>query len=311
MITLKKLLHKVDNAIGRFIPDKTFLKIYYRFKMGVNLDLKNPRRFTEKLQWLKLYDRNPHYTELVDKYKVKDWVNRKIGEGHVIPLLGAYDSWDDIDFDKLPDQFVLKCTHNCGVVICHDKKNFDISQARKTIEKALKGDYYLSSREWPYKNVPRKILVEKYMVDESGVELKDYKFFCFDGEPKLLFIATDRTTKEEPNFDFFDLQFNHLPIKNGHPNSKSPINKPPKFEEMIEIARTLSKGLPHVRVDLFNVNGTIYVGEMTFFHFSGLVPFEPDEWDFKLGEMLKLPQPYPESRRDGASLRNHAASTTR
>lgn len=289
MTQLKKLLHKVDNAIGRFIPDKIFLKIYYRFKIGKKLNLKDPQRFTEKLQWIKLNDRNPLYTELVDKYKVKDWVNKRLGEGHVIPLLGVYDKWNDIDFNKLPDQFVLKCTHNCGVVICQDKKNFDIKKARKTIEKALKGNYYLSSREWPYKNVPRKILVEKYMVDESGIELKDYKFFCFNGEPKLLFIATDRTIKDEPNFDFFDLRFNHLPIINGHPNSKKPISKPPKFEEMIEIARELSKGFPHVRVDLFNVNGTIYVGEMTFFHFSGLVKFEPDEWDFRLGEMLKLP----------------------
>lgn len=286
---LKKIMHAVDSCVGRYIPDKAFLKLYYRYKIGAKLDLENPRRYTAKLQWLKLYDRNPEYTRLVDKYRVKEWVDSKLGKGHVIPLIGVYERWEDIDFDKLPDKFVLKCTHNCGVVICTDKSKFDFKDARKKITRALEGDYYLSSREWPYKDVPRKILVEEYMVDESGVELKDYKFFCFDGEPRLLFIATDRTIKDEPNFDFFDLEFNHLPIRNGHPNAKAKIEKPQGFDQMIEIARKLSQGLPHVRVDLFNVNGTIYVGEMTFFHFSGLVPFEPDEWDFKLGEMLTLP----------------------
>lgn len=288
---LTRFIHLFDGLMGLTMPDKLYLQLLYRYRMGTKLHLKEPKRYTEKIQWIKLYDRNPLYTRLVDKYQVKEWVKEKLGDGHTIPLIGVYDKWEDIDIDSLPDKFVLKCTHNCGVVICTDKSNFDFKAARKEIEKSLHGDYYLHSREWPYKNVSRKIVIETFMVDESGTELKDYKFFCFNGEPKMLFIATDRSKEEEETkFDFFDMDFNHLPIVNGHPNSSIEIAKPPKFEEMIEIARKLSKDFPHVRVDLFNVNGTIYVGEMTFFHFSGYVPFEPEEWDYKMGEWLKLPE---------------------
>lgn len=257
--------------------------------MGKRLNLKNPQTFNEKLQWLKLYDRNPEYTKMVDKYEVRKYISDKIGEEYLIPLLGVWDSFDEIDFDKLPDQFVLKCTHDSGgLVICRDKSKLDINKARKTINKCLKKNFYKFTREWPYKNVKPRIIAEKFMVDESGTELKDYKFFCFDGTVKALFIATDRPY--DTKFDFFDSDFNHLDIRHGHPNSNRELSKPKGFDEMIKLSQILSKGMAHVRVDLYDINGKIYFGELTFFHHGGLVPFDPPKWDEIFGEWLTLPE---------------------
>ncbi len=250
------------------------------------INFKDPKTYNEKLQYLKISDKNPLYTILVDKYKSKDYVKKIIGEKHIIPFLGIYNSFDEIDFKKLPHQFVIKCSHNCGVVICKDAHTFDTISAKKFIDKTMKNNYYYYSREWPYKNVPRKVLVEKYMVDESGLELKDYKFFCFNGEPKLFFIASERNI--DTKFDFFDMQFNHLDIIQGHPNSTRQLIKPENFEEMVNIARALADGIKHVRVDLYNVNGTIYFGEYTFFHFGGMVPFIPERWDEIFGNFIEL-----------------------
>lgn len=272
-------------------PDEKFVKRKFKAIFGYELNLNQPRTFNEKLQWLKLHDRNPLYTTMVDKYAVKQWVAEKIGAQYIIPTLGVWNSFDEIDFDKLPEQFVLKTTHDSGgVVICRDKKTFDKEAARQKLGKSLKRDYYLTNREWPYKNVPRKIIAEEYMVDNATQELRDYKFFCFDGEPKMLFIATDRQNpQEETKFDFYDIDFNHLPFTNGHPNSGKNIDKPRLFEEMKKLAAVLSKHIPHVRVDFYEINGRIYFGEMTFFHWSGLMPFKPAQWDEKIGDWLKLP----------------------
>lgn len=187
---------------------------------------------------------------------------------------------------------MLKTTHDSGtVIICKDKKTFDREAARKRLNRRLKEKYWLYDREWPYKNVKPRIIAEQFMVDESGYELKDYKWFCFGGEPKYLFIATDRENpNEETKFDFFDMNFNHLPITNGHPNATKPIAKPKGFEEMKEIARNLSQGMPHVRVDLYDINGEIYFGELTFCHWGGWVSFQPEEWDYKFGELIQLPR---------------------
>lgn len=277
----------ISESMRFILPDKLYLKFRFWCFMGKNLNLKNPQTFNEKLQWMKLYDRNPLYTLLVDKYRVKDWVAERIGREHIIPILGVHDKFDDIDFDKLPNQFVIKCSHNCGVVVCKDKSKLDIVLARKVINRTMSQNYFYWSREWPYKNVPRKVIVEKYMVDESGYELKDYKFFCFNGEPKYFFIATDRSA-HDTCFDFFDMDFKHLPIIQGHPNAQKAITKPQKFEEMIQIVRILSRGLKQVRVDLYNVNGTIYFGEMTFFHFGGMMPFIPEKWDYEFGSHIHL-----------------------
>ncbi len=274
------------------MSDEDYLKRLFKANMGYELNLENPKTYNEKLQWIKLFDRKPEYTMMVDKYLVRDYIAQRIGDEYLIPLLGVWDYPDEIDFDSLPDKFVLKCNHNSGLgmCICTDKNNLDINKVRDDLRKGLKQDYYKIWREWPYKDVPRKIIAEQYMVDESGYELKDYKFFCSDGNVTALFIASDRQVKgEETKFDFYDADFNHLPFINGHPNTNKTLKRPSAFEEMKKLASELSKGIPHVRVDFYEINGKVYFGELTFFHWSGLVPFEPAEWDKKFGDLIKLP----------------------
>jgi hypothetical protein len=274
---------------ARFFPDRTFLELLFPLRTGYTLDLENPQTYNEKLQWLKLYNRKPDYIQMVDKVEAKKYAASIIGEEHIIPTLAVYDRAEDIDFDMLPQQFVLKCTHDSGgIVICSDKDRLDKAAAIKKLKKGLKKNYYFRNREWPYKNVKPRIIAEKYMTDD-GHELKDYKFFCFDGEPKAMFIASDRFDKnEETKFDFFDMDFNHLPFTNGHPNATKHIDKPGGFEEMKALAAKLSKGMPHVRADFYDINGKVYFGEMTFFHWSGMVSFVPKEWDYKFGEFIHI-----------------------
>lgn len=271
--------------------DSIFLKIRFRACMGYPLNLKNPKTFNEKLQWLKIHDRKPLYTTMVDKYEAKKYVANIIGEEYIIPTIAVYDRVEDIDFDTLPNQFVMKCTHDSGgLVICKDKSELDKGAALKTLNHFLHRRYFWQSREWPYKNVKPRIIVEKYMEDEKTKELRDYKFFCFDGVVKALFIASERQVKnEETKFDFFDAEFRHLDIKNGHPNASVSIAKPETFKQMKMLAEKLSQNIPHLRVDFYEVNGKVYFGELTFTHWSGFVPFEPKEWDYKFGEWLKLP----------------------
>lgn len=287
-----KLFIKILRVLGvlRFLPDKTFLKMYYTVMTKNKMDIDNPKAFNEKLQWLKLYNRNPLYTKLVDKYKVREYIADKIGEEYLIPLLGVWDSPDDIDFDSLPNKFVLKCNHDSGgLSICRDKKTFDVNIAKKKLKKSLKTNYYYSGREWPYKNVPRKIIAEKYMTDETGTNLRDYKFYCFDGKAKVVGIYQDRNTDKETTGDFFDMDFNWLDFTFNMPNAKVKPSKPNHFEKMKEIAEILSKGIPHVRVDLYLSNDKIYFGELTFFDGSGFDKIEPFEWDVKLGSWINLP----------------------
>lgn len=281
----------MKQTIFRLIPDKMYLNIKFFKNFGRFINFDNPQTYNEKLQWLKIYNRNPFYNLIVDKYRVKDYVNKQIGSEHVIRLLGVWNHFDEIDFEQLPNQFVLKCNHDCGgIVICKDKSTLNKKAAKKLLESHLKNNYYWDHREWPYKDVKPVIFAEEYMVDESGYELKDYKWFCFNGEPKVLFIAQDRDNpNEETKFDFYDMNFQHLPIRNGHPNANNIINKPAGFEEMKELARKLSAGIPHVRVDFYNINGHIYFGEMTLFHWGGFVKFDPQEWDNIFGNWITLP----------------------
>ena len=260
--------------------------------MGKRLHLKNPRTFNEKLQWLKLYGRRPIDTTLSDKYAVKDYIAKTIGERYVIPLLGVWDRFEDIEFDRLPNQFVLKCTHNSGgIIVCKDKNSLNLSEAKRIIAGALSHDFYLRSREKAYKGIPRRIIAEEYKEDSKTQELRDYKFFCFDGVPKALFIASDRQVDgEETKFDFFDMDYNHLPFTNGHPNAKVLPEKPICFEEMKQLAAKLSKGIPHVRVDFYEVDGHVYFGEMTYSHWGGMTPFVPEEWDYTFGSWITLPK---------------------
>jgi len=281
----------VNRAWLNCLPDKQYLKLRYYIDMGKKLNLKAPKTFNEKIQWLKLYDRKPVYTTMVDKYEVKKYVADRIGEAYIIPTLGVWNSFAEIDFDALPNQFVLKCTHDSGgLVICKDKNTFDEAAAKKKIEASLRTNFYLIGREWPYKDVKPRIIAEKYMEDCETRELRDYKFFCFNGEPKALFVATDRQTPgEEVKFDFFDMDYAHIDVRNGHQNARALPKKPQQFELMKELAAKLSKDIPHVRVDFYEVDGKVYFGEMTFFHFSGFVPFEPDEWDYTFGSWIALP----------------------
>ncbi len=272
-------------------PDKLYLKIVYPLHMGKPLNLRNPQSFTEKLNWLKVNQKNENYSKLVDKYEVKKFVADRLGgDEHVIRNLGIWNSFDEIDFNSLPSQFVLKTTNgggNTSVVICKDKTKLNIDECREKL-RLKSGKIFIRSREYPYYSVKPRIIAEEFIRTEDD-ELSDYKIFCFNGEPKFLFVGTERQKKgTEVKFDFFDTDFNHLPIRNGHENSSHHIPKPMNYEKMLEIASKLSAGFPHVRVDLYNVNGKIYFGEMTFFHFAGFVPFEPDEWDYKFGEFLKF-----------------------
>ena len=298
-MNLKRFFHQLKNnpidLVRGFlyhfpwlVSDKTYVRIQYKAALGYYPNLKNPETFTEKLQWLKLYDHNPLYTKLVDKVTVKDYVRNIIGEEYIIPTLNVWDSAEDIDFVTLPDKFVLKCNHTGGgsVIICRDKKSLDTNKTKSTLRKQLKMNVFLKSREWPYKNVKRKILCEQYMEDFSG-ELSDYKFYCFNGEVKLLLVATNRFTNH--NFNYFDNDFNPISISSvAGQKSTQKIEKPKNFEGMKVIAAKLSKGFPHVRVDLYNCEGKIYFGELTFYDSSGFDDMNSDEWNKRMGSWIDL-----------------------
>lgn len=288
----KDILLGIMTHTASLWPDSTYLRIVYFLHMGKRLDLKNPTSYTEKINWLKINDIHPEYSGLTDKYEVKHFVNRRLGTDiHTIRTLGVWNSFEDIDFESLPDSFVLKTTNgggNTAVVICKDKKSLDIEDARTKLRLSDSSDSYKWSREYTYLNIRPRIIAEEY-IEAPDNELSDYKIFCFDGTPKFLFVGTERQKKgEDVKFDFYDTDFNHLALKNGHENAKVAPTRPDNFNKMLEIASQLSQGMKHVRVDLYNVNGHIYFGELTFFHFAGLVPFEPEEWDYKFGEYLNL-----------------------
>ena len=273
------------------MKDKEFLEKKFKSVFHRKLDLENPQTLNEKLQWLKLYDRKSEYTKYVDKFLVRDHVKEILGEEYLIPLLGVWEKSEDIDFDQLPNQFVLKCNHNSGLgmYICKDKDSMDRNKIITDLNKGLKQDYYITAREWPYKNVPRRIIAEKYIVDESGYELKDYKFYCFNGKVKLVMINSDRMSNKSTKADYFDENYNHLDIKWGYDNAEMIPEKPEKFELMKSLAEKLAKNIPHVRIDFYQTPEGVYFGEMTFFDGSGFDAIEPIEWDYKLGSWIVLP----------------------
>ncbi|MHC6178775.1 ATP-grasp fold amidoligase family protein [Clostridium sp. JNZ X4-2] len=294
MNNIKLKIHKLISYLWHkryiqvFISSSVYLSLVYKKKIGKKLNLNDPKTFNEKLQWLKLYNHNPLYTNLVDKYEVRKYITQTLGKEYLIPLIGVWNEFEDIDFSKLPNQFVLKCTHDSGgLVICKDKNKLNIKVAKNKINKSLKKNYYYEWREWPYKNVKPRIICEKYMVDESGTELKDYKFMCFNGKPKVLFVATDRGI--DTRFDFYDMKFQHLQLMQHYKNGVKRIVKPKRFDEMIKIATKLSQNIPYVRVDLYNANDRVYFGELTFYHFSGMEKFDPEKYDEIFGSWLQLP----------------------
>lgn len=286
------ILAAILRDCARWIKDdKWYVTTRYYLYTGHRLNLKNPRTYNEKLCWQKLYDHNPLYTIMVDKYAAKGYVSNIIGEQYIIPTIGVWNNPNEIEWDKLPLQFVLKTTHDSGgVIVVKDKNKLDKTAAIAKLQNCLKADNYATTREWPYKNVPRKVIAEVYMEDKETGELRDYKFFAFDGVVRALFVSQDRgKIGEEVKFDYFDADYNHLPISQYHESGRTIPNKPICFEEMKKLASELSKGIPQVRVDFYEVNGKVYFGELTFFHHGGIVPFRPDKWNYIFGSWIKLP----------------------
>ena len=283
---------------GRCVPDKLYLQIVYWLQMGKRLNLKTPRTFTEKLQWLKLYNRRPEYTTMVDKYAVKEYVAGKIGKEYVIPTLGVWNHYDEIDFDTLPNQFVLKTTQaggGMGVVVCRDKSKLNHKKAKKKLEHALKFDNYAVQREWPYKDVKPRILAEQFIEPRPNVQdLPDFKWYCFDGEPRYCQVIQDRTTDE--TIDFFDIEWNHQEFVGLNPTAGPTVgpaavtpSRPKHLEEQIMIARKLSQGMPFSRIDLYEIGDKEYFGEITFYPAAGFGRFTPERYNEVLGSMINLP----------------------
>lgn len=282
---------KKIKRILNMLSDKTYLKIMYFYHMKKRLNFGNVTTFNEKLQWLKLHDRKEIYTTMVDKYEVKKYVADLIGGEYVVPTYGIYESYNEIDFDVLPNQFVLKVTHyggSRGVFIIKDKNTINYSNIENEIEKLLKENLYNYSREWPYKNVKPRIIIEKYMKNEDEEELKDYKLFCFNGKPKIILVCSERFSSSNMCETWFDEDWNLMDIIEGNHRVDKNIKPPQSFKKMKYLASQLSKNIPFVRIDFYEVNSKIYFGEMTFFPASGFEKFEPKEWDKKLGEMIDL-----------------------
>ena len=280
-----------NRGLYRNLDDEKYLKKSFKVLMGKELDLAHPKTYNEKIQWLKLYDRNPRYTTLVDKYEVKKVVAEMIGEEYVIPTLGVWNSFDEIDFEKLPKQFVLKCTHDSGgLVICKDKDTLNIKAVKKKINKSLSRNYYYSGREWPYKNVKPRIIAEQYMENTNGTAINDYKIQCFNGEPDNILVCVDRYSDTGVKYHYFSKEWKYLPYCPYDEISEDQINieRPEKLSEMLEIAKKLSEGIPQLRVDLYEIGGKVYFGELTFFSSSGFDTDITKEADLLMGKKLIL-----------------------
>lgn len=278
------------------LSDKNYLRLLYHLTTGKTLHLFKPKLFSEKIQWLKLYYHNPQLTTLADKVSAREYVSKKIGKQYLVPTLGIYNTWEEIDFDSLPNQFVIKCTHDSGgISICKNKPLWDKENSKKIISNSLHHNYYQYSREWQYKNIPPRILIEELLIDNSNTidnGLIDYKFYCFNGHPKFLYVAYNvvGVGKEEPRMIYLDLEWKKTPFQRpDHEPLPLQIKKPQVFDEMVEISKRLSNGIPFVRVDLYCIENKIYFSEMTFTPGGGFSPFYPLEWERKIGDMLVLP----------------------
>ena len=276
---------------ARFFPDRKLLELLFPLRTGYSLNLDHPQTFNEKLQWLKLHDYRSEYTRMVDKVEAKRFVAEIIGEEYIIPTLAVYDSADEIDFDLLPDQFVLKCTHDSGsVVVCRDKRMLNQATALKKLKQGLKRNYFHENREYPYKYVTPRIIAEKYMSDPQHEELNDYKIYCFGGEPRYCQVISDRRRRK--SMDFFDTEWQHQPFHKTkeYPFAERMPSRPVNYAKMLELSGRLSAGIPFLRVDFYEIEGRLYFGELTFYPASGMGGFSPMEWDYKFGELIHLPE---------------------
>ncbi len=295
---MKKFVHillwKLLSITYKCWPDTLWLKIIYQSRMHRKLNLKHPQLFSEKLAWLKLHDRKSVYSQMVDKYEAKEYVASLLGQNFIIPNYGVWNRFDDIDFDQLPNQFVLKCTHDSGgLVICRDKVLFNKEAARQKLEFSLRHNFWWWTREWSYKNVPPRIIAEKYVEDETakqGLGLTDYKFYCFNGEPRFLYISTGLENHTTARISFITMDWKMAPFRRQDflPYDQLPP-RPSKFDEMVTVARKLSSGMFFLRVDLYQIDEQVYFSELTFYPCGGMMPFAPKEWDWKIGQLLQLP----------------------
>jgi hypothetical protein len=297
---LKKLVRKprvlvrllLDTKISRLLPDESYMKLAYWEGTGKKLRLKDPVTFNEKLQWLKLNDRRKLYQICADKLQVRDYVAKKLGEEYLIPLLGSWEKAADIDFEKLPRQFVLKCNHNSGLgmCICKDKDKLDQEKVRRELDQGLQQDYYYHLREWSYKDLPRRILAEAFLSDGSG-SLADYKIHVFNGKARFILVCADRFDDSGLTEDFYTPDWEHMDIRRpGIPNAKKLQEKPQLLQQLVECAEKLGEELPFVRADFYVCGGKIYFGEMTFYPAGGVTPFDPPQWDETFGSWLQLPE---------------------
>lgn len=284
------MIRQVINQIKFTIAPRWSVERMYRKSFGYAINLDNPKTFNEKLNWMKLYWHNPLLTTCIDKYLVRDYIKENGLENHLTELYGVYDDIDDVDFSNLPEKFVLKMNNGSGCnVLCTDKSKLDIPAIRREFKREMKRNYYYTYGEWGYKNIIPKIICESYIETDDGKPPKDYKIFCFNGEPQYLFVASDRV-EHQTKFDFYTKNWEWIPAKNKYPNAGDVLKRPDCLDEMFEIARILAKPFPEVRVDLYYEKGKIYFGELTFYHFAALTPFEPAEFDEKMGECFKLPE---------------------
>lgn len=270
--------------------DERYLKFTYRLMIGQKLNLNNPQTFNEKLQWLKIHDRNYQYTNLVDKIEAKKIVGKVIGEEYIIPTLEVCNSFDKIDWEKLPNRFIIKCNHNSGgVIIVNDKKEIDKDSLRAHFNKLLKKNYYYNGREYPYKNIKPKIMIEENIQNSNTKkQIDDYKLMCFNGKVKCSFVCSNRDSKEGLCVNFYDRDWNPMPFERHYPKNKHEFPKPKEYDKMVKLAEKLSKNIPFVRVDFYVVNNKIYFGELTFYPGSGMEEFTPNKWDYILGTWLDI-----------------------
>lgn len=278
----------IEDRYSSILSDKTHIKKVYLDRTGKKLNLKNPKSFNEKCNWLKLYDRKPIYTVMADKFLARQYISERIGSNHLIPLLGVWNNADEIDFDALPNRFVLKCNHDNGVIICRNKADLNIEEVKINLNNRLKRNYYKKNREWPYKDIPRKIICEKLLENSNRENLLEYNVFCFNGVPKFFKVGSvlpDGTLAK----DFYDIEWNHLEMNTGA-SAGDIFPKPIHYEKLIELAKKLSDGTTHVRVDFYDCDSKLYNGELTFFSNGGHMKFAPEKWDFIWGDCLTLPK---------------------
>ena len=280
------------NQVGALnrMPDEKYLQMMFYLELGKHLDLENPKSFNEKLQWLKLNDRKDIYTKLVDKYEVKRYIADALGEEYIIPTIGVWDRFEDIDFQQLPEKFVLKCTHDSGgLVICRDKSRLDIEKAKLKLTSSLKKNYYYHGREWPYKNVKPRIIAEPYMADCENEGLTDYKFYCFNGVVRYLYVSKGMENHKTAQIGFLTPEWELAPFGRTDYNMLDELPPKPSFyQEMLKIAEKLSEGMRFARVDLYEISRHVYFSEFTLHPCSGFMPFKPEEYDRILGELLRL-----------------------